>query len=286
MPGKAQETDLDDRSLDQSFRADKIEFVLVSSIATPDEDTRKQQIIDVNLAEWVIPTENEFNAAMGLVIDKYIEHDTSLIHTICWSSVNKTTETGVFSVKTGALEHIENFRELIRRMFVTNQCFESFPRLALLKKFQLSAYFPKNTSKLKTQKLTDVLMDCNEGLRGEVNPLDVKYFPEGHPRHGARIVILSGTQEFLDSLQKFPKDFPFNIHMANVYIRGGTRTDEAKGNHIRRPKIGRKSIEDLVKRNMDAILRNHTQTLAEDDKLASAFRGTNIAPDTLSLIHI
>ena len=189
MPGKAQETDLDDRSLDQSFRADKIEFVLVCRIATPDEDKRKQQIIDVNVAEWEIPSEKEFNDAMGLVIDKYIETDISLIHTICWSSVNKKTETGVFSVKTGALKHIEDFRELIRRMFVTGKCYESFPRLALLKKFQLSAYFPKNTSKLKTRKLCDVLMDCNEGLRGEVNPVDVKYFPESHPRHGALSLI-------------------------------------------------------------------------------------------------
>ena len=32
MPGKAQHNDLDDRSLDHSFRADKIEFVVVSRI--------------------------------------------------------------------------------------------------------------------------------------------------------------------------------------------------------------------------------------------------------------
>ena len=88
MPGKAQQADLDDRSLDQSFRADKIEFVLVSRIATPDESLRKQQIIDVNLAEWVIPTEQEFNDAMGLVIDKYTETDISLIHTICLSLIH------------------------------------------------------------------------------------------------------------------------------------------------------------------------------------------------------
>ena len=121
-------------------------------------------------------------------------------------------------------------------------------------------------------------MDCNEGLRGEVGPLDVKYFPEKHQRHGARIVILSGTQEFLDSLQRFPKNIPFAINMANVYICGGTRTDETRGNDgIRRPKLGRKSIEDLVKRNMEALLKS--QNFNEDDKLASQFQGTNIAPD-------
>ena len=59
-------------------------------------------------------------------------------------------------------------------MFVGDRCYESFPRLALLKKFQLSAYFPKNCDKLKTRKLTDLLMECNEGLQGEIAPLDVK----------------------------------------------------------------------------------------------------------------
>ena len=277
MPGRAQEANQEDRSLDQSFRADKIEFVVVSRIAMPDESTRKQQLIDVNMAEWDIPSEDEFNDAMGLVIDKYTETDLSLIHTICWSSVNKSMETGVFSIKTGALKHIEDFRELIRRMFVAGKCYESFPRLALLKKFQL--YFPKSCAKVKTRKLCDLLMDCNEGLRGEVAPLDVKYFPEKHQRHGARIVILSGTQDFLDFLQRFPKDFPFAINMANVYIRGGTRTDETRGNAgIRRPKIARKSIEDLVKRNMEALLKS--QNFTEDDKLAFQFQGTNIGPDT------
>ena len=82
MPGKAQHNDLDDRSLDHSFRADKIEFVVVSRIATPDENNRKQQIIDVNLAEWDILSDSEYTDAMGLVIDKYTEHNISLIHTI------------------------------------------------------------------------------------------------------------------------------------------------------------------------------------------------------------
>ena len=91
MPGRAQQADLEDRSLDQSFRADKIEFVVVSRIATPDESTRKQQIIDVNLAEWEIPSEAEFSDAMGLVIDKYTETDLSLIHTICSVSYTHLT---------------------------------------------------------------------------------------------------------------------------------------------------------------------------------------------------
>ena len=287
MPGIAQEADKDDRSLDQSFRADKIEFVLVSRKASKIELERHQQVTDVNQADWDIPPTKEYDDAMGMAIDEFTRTDRSLIHVINWSSVNKTTETGVFSIKTGALKHIEDFRDIIRRMFSDDaRCYETFPRLALIKKFQLSAYFPKNCSKVCTQKLCDFLMDCNEGLRGEIRPVDVKYFPTNHARHGARIAVLSGTQEFLDSLQRFPKNFAFDIKMANVYIRGGTRTDEARSNS-RRPKITRNSIEELVKRNMESLLRAQTATLGEDDKLSQQMNGAKISPEmNLSLIHI
>ena len=50
MPGRAAEADQDDHSLNQSFRADKIEFIFVARTATPAERTRKQHITDVNLA--------------------------------------------------------------------------------------------------------------------------------------------------------------------------------------------------------------------------------------------
>ena len=120
---------------------------------------------------------------MGLAIDEFTRTDSDLIHVICWSSVSKSTDTGVFSIKTGSLLHIENFRNIIRRMLVEGKWYETFPRMAILKKYQLSAYFPKSTDKFDTQKLTDWLMSLNEGLRGHIRPIDVKYFPEGHPRN-------------------------------------------------------------------------------------------------------
>ena len=159
MPGRAAEADLEDHSLNQSFRADKIEFIVVSREATAAELNRRQHILDVNLASWEIPPESEYEDAMGLAIDEYTRNDITLIHTICWSSVNKSTETGVFSIKTGNLQHIEDFRDMIRRMFMGTRCYETFPRLAILKKFQLSAYFPKNCKKVNTQKLCDILYE-------------------------------------------------------------------------------------------------------------------------------
>ena len=177
MPGLAKDCDPDDHSLNQTFRADKVEFLVVSRPATADEDARKQQLVNVNTADWDIPKDDEYEDAMGLAINEFTRADSDLIHVICWSSVNKTTDTGVFSIKTGQLQHIEDFRDIIRRMFIEGKCFETFPRLAILKKFQKSAYFPKSTSRIDNQRLCDWLMSCNEGLRGQIAPIDIKYFP-------------------------------------------------------------------------------------------------------------
>ena len=168
MPGSSKDSDPEDLSLNQTFRADKIEFLLVSRPASTVEDSTKHQIENVNTADWDIPKDAEYEDAMGCAIDEFTRTDSDLIHVICWSSVNKSTDTGVFSIKTGNLQHIEDLRDIIRRMFIEGRCFETFPRLAILKKFQLSAYFPKSTSRIDNQKLTDWLMDCNEGLRGEI----------------------------------------------------------------------------------------------------------------------
>ena len=182
MPGTGKDSDPDDHSLNQTFRADKIEFLVVSRPTSPDEAAQNRQIMNVNTADWDIPKDEVYEDAMGFAINEFTRFDSELIHVICWSSVNKTTDTGVFSIKTGNLQHIEDFRDIIRRMFIEGTCFETFPRLAILKKFQLSAYFPKSTSRIDNQKLCDWVMSCNEGLRGQIAPIDVKYFPAGHPR--------------------------------------------------------------------------------------------------------
>ena len=78
---------------------------------------------------------------------------------------------------------------------------------------------------------------CNN-LHGKFDLVETRYFPTDHdnPRRlGAKIVAFEGNQEFLDSLHKFPKDFPFNIRFGgNLYIRGGERyTKFPKTYHIK-----------------------------------------------------
>ena len=95
MPGSSKDSDPDDLSLNQTFRADKIEFLLVSRPATPAEANTKHQILNVNTSDWDIPKDEEYEDAMGCAIAEFTKTDSDLIHVICWSSVNKATDTGV-----------------------------------------------------------------------------------------------------------------------------------------------------------------------------------------------
>ena len=57
--------------------------------------------------------------------------------------------------------------------------------------------------------------------------LRTRYFSKQHDnprRRGARVVAFEGNQKFLDSLHRYPKDYPFSIRFGGyLYIRGGNR---------------------------------------------------------------
>ena len=83
-------------------------------------------------------------------------------------------------------------------------------------------------------------------------------------RRGARIVSFTGDQDFLDSLQRFPKEFPFNIKLANVYVRGGARTTEGKAPvRRRRPKMTSEALRNLLTRHGKEIVK---EAEAEDEE--------------------
>ena len=64
------------------------------------------------------------------------------------------------------------------------------------------------------------------------------------------MLSFTGDQTFLDSLQRFPKDFPFNIRIANVYIRGGERVKEGQTVlRRRRPRMTAEALKSLLRRH-------------------------------------
>ena len=252
MPGSTG-GDVEDRDLDLSFRADKIDFMVVHRPLSAEEKEVDMVLKDPADVDWSIPDQSEYEDIMGTALDIYTDEKPELVHALAWSSVGSTTGVGCFSVRTGRLSDLDDIRGTLRTIIVHGQCFESFPKKSLMKSYSLTAFFPRSTKCVGTKKLITWLLSCNRGLQGKIWPIEARKYPEDHPvarRRGARVLSFTGDQTFLDSLQRFPKDFPFNIRIANVYIRGGERTAEGKSTALRRrPRMTAESLKNLLRRH-------------------------------------
>ena len=256
MPGTT--GDDDEPDLDQTFRADRIEFIVVHRPLCREEVEADCVLKDAADVDWSIPNHEEFEDIMGYTMDVYTDERPELVHALSWSSVGAATGVGCFSVRTGRLEDLSDIRGTLRSITANKRCFESYPKRALMKSYSLTAFFPRATKCVGTKKLVTWLLSCNRGLQGKIWPVEARKYTDEHPivrRRGARVLSFTGDQKFLDSLQKFPKDFPFNIRISNVYIRGGERTSEGqKVMRKRRPRMTEEALKNLLKRHGKEIL--------------------------------
>ena len=202
--------------------------------------------------DWDIPSQEEYEDTMGLVFHLFTEDKPELVHRFSWSSVGTTTGVGCFSAKTGQLSDIEGIRGTIRALCQGEMCYESFPKKAVMKSYALTAFFPRSTKFVPTKKLITWLLSCNPGLKGHIWPVEARKYPDTHPiprRRGARVLSFTGDQAFLDSLRNFPRNFPFSIKLANVFIRGGDRAAPgAIPQKRRRPRMTEEGLRTLLAR--------------------------------------
>ena len=179
MPGNTGDGD-DDSELDQAFRADKIEFLVMQRPLTQDEIQADHVLEDVGSIDWSIPTQEEYEDLMGQVLDVYTDDNPYLVDALNWSSVGTTTGVGCFSVKTGNPEHIQDLRGAMRAIMHDGKCFESFPKKPMMKSFNLTAFFLRSTKYVGMGRLIEWLFFCNCGLQGTIWPTLSKKFPDSH----------------------------------------------------------------------------------------------------------
>ena len=145
---------------------------------------------------------------------------------MAWSSTGWNTGVGMVALTTDDLHLVNEFRQSVAQVALDGRCFLTLPRQMLLKKYALTVYFGRIFHRFETPKLMYWLGKLNR-LEGELEIVETRNFAKNHNnprRRGARIVAFEGDQKFLDSLHKYPKDYPFSIRFGgNLYIRGGDR---------------------------------------------------------------
>ena len=176
--------------------------------------------------EWGIPSQEVFDDAISTAIFSFTEKEEARIHSLDWSSTGWDTGVGLVSISTKDLELVNDFRDAVAKLDIDGQCFITMPKQMLLKKYALTVYFGRSFARLETKRLMLWLGTCNN-LKGKFDIIETWLFSKTHEnpkRCGARIVAFEGDQTFLDSLHRYPKDYPFNIQFGgNLYIRGGER---------------------------------------------------------------
>ena len=85
MPGATGDQD-DSRELDLSFKADRIDFIVVQRPLTVNEKREGCAIEDPADVDWTIPTQDEYEDVMGLVFDVYTDDRPEMVHSFKWSS--------------------------------------------------------------------------------------------------------------------------------------------------------------------------------------------------------
>ena len=257
MPGSMADGD-DEGELDQAFRADKIEFLVMVRDLAEEEKEEDAVTLDAGDVDWDIPNKDEFEDVMGQVFDLFTEETPDLVHAFKWASVGSATGVGCFSVSTGRREHINDIRGIMSTIIYNGRCYESFPKRAMIKSFSLTAFFPRATKFVGMGRLIEWVFSCNRGLKGTIWPSSVKKFPDDHPharKRGARILSFTGDQAFLDSLHAFPRGFPFSVKLANVYIQGGERTKAGQtSQRRRRPRMTEQALKELLARHGKDII--------------------------------
>ena len=142
MPGGTGDQD-PDGDLDQAFRADRIDFIVVHRPLSANEVQVDGVIDDPANVDWSIPEKEDFEDCMGLLFDFYTDEAPELVHAFGWSSVGAATGVGCFAVKTRKRSHIDDIRGALRSIIHDGRCFESFPKRATMESFRLTAFFPR-----------------------------------------------------------------------------------------------------------------------------------------------
>ena len=100
---------IESQGQDESFRSDRIEFVVVErELEAGEATTISGSDRDY---EWEIPERSSFDAIMGQAIDMYTETDWDRIDYLTFSSVGWNTGVGLFAFGSDKLEQMNIFLE-------------------------------------------------------------------------------------------------------------------------------------------------------------------------------
>ena len=147
--------DKDQPRMDASFRASKVEFILMF---------RKLSTSDPAELEWDVPDRELFEDVMMGELAKLVETDSNKAAVLQWSSVGLSTGVGQFALSTDQYDAMDEYRQLLRTTEHEDYEFESFPKDSLLKTYGISFYAHRGARHFTPETLLKMFRDSHLSL--------------------------------------------------------------------------------------------------------------------------
>ena len=139
LPPDIECDDVHDKDLDSTFRATRLEFILLAQ-TLPLDETLDPDIaaVDDNDLEWSIPDQDTFDDVVGDAVFTFTENEPTRIDTLAWSSTGWDTGVGLIALTTDNLKLVEDFRSAISMVDHPSLRFITLPKQMLIKKYALT----------------------------------------------------------------------------------------------------------------------------------------------------
>jgi len=153
----------------------------------------------------------------------------------------------------------ERYRAILRGFSTEAMMVETYPVSDMLKRYALTIFLHRHHT-VPDHRIGEVIKIHNQGLKGSFTIIYTKRIKSG-PREGARILSLSASEDFLDSLSRYDKNHRFRLSHKRFFITGGVRKDSSPSAPL--PSLPADQVSSLLQGNMSKILENATRQVEE-----------------------
>ena len=143
---------------------------------------------------------------------------------------------------------------------------ETYPVADMLKRYALTIFLHRHHS-VPDHRIGEVIKIHNQGLKGSFTIIYNKRIKSG-PRTGARVLSLSASEDFLESLSQYDKNHRFRLSNKRFFITGGVRKDSSPSTPT--PSLPADQISSLLHGNMAKIIDNANRLVEERCRHLSA----------------
>jgi hypothetical protein len=156
-------------------------------------------------------------------------------------------------------EGAERYRQILRGFSTPELGVETYPVSNLLKRYALTIYLHRQHS-VPDHRIGECIKIHNQGLKGSFTIIYNKKIKAG-PRAGSRILSLSASEDFLQSLSQYDRNYHFRLSNKRFYITGGVRKDSSPSAPM--PPLPTDQVTSLLHGNMAKIIDIANQQLEE-----------------------